>query len=956
LLGEGSVVVEYGDGYVEEGAKVFLEYGSFDMEVIEGIPESTIGEFVVEYWYRDIFGNEYTEYRNVTIEDTTKPIIELGNQCEITIKANSNLDVLSAMVFDNYDGEYPATRDIGNLDIITPGTYIVTYSAVDSNGNIAEPVSQTVHVIYTQPELAVTDISSTNKDVNVKLDLFDPDNILSDYRVVIESGNELYRIDSINKTDINYIISDLQTSTDYVLKFFGTYDLLDGNGEQEMLFSRKTISTRATEMFTFENHPCGPTQYECILFTMLTDNDSVISYSAGELYLNGEFVKSYPFEVGDNTFIVDQLEADTFYELYFTIRYDLLDGNGEQEFTQYYSIQTEPNYLDVTLFECDGTMYLPNQQAACHIALDNPNDYPVYSLNINGFGYNNFKVGSSNTDIYLDIYADASLGENSFEILSLYTMGPQTFINNPTYDYYVIDQVNVSNVDIAPVVDNDSGFMISVSFDQGSYDVDAITINGTRYSTFENENTDEYVTVYHSLITDLGLYEIVVESVEYHNVNGSIVNNIMYVSSTMVVDEINTTYIYDLEDFNNIRFNLDGQYRLMTNIILDNPNWIPIGDFANPFTGVLDGNGYSISGFTRNQIEPTNNYEFFGIFGFVSKGVIHNVNLSGVDVTYYASDSIYFGTLAGYANYSLFRDIGVSGTLNFGGQTNSDYSIGGLVGSGSNAFVERVMSDVTINVSMSGTLVAIGGICGSCNTITKVNAFGDINISPSVNLDHVYVGGISGSVTNMFLSTVESNITVDGAGEVRLGGASGYGTYLDRVKVRGNISSQNASLQQDVGGIVGVSYGSVKDSLFIGNIDVTGMYDSYVGGIVGAARGDIVNSLSIGEISLYMSEPRYGYVGGIAGVQNDGVIMFSLSDTDVSSTIISGYSNDYGAISGKSYSVKSVIRTYFNMNNSFEGRLNNNLGWGFFDNQKAVVELMSELGFSELIWDYSEIG
>ena len=56
------------------------------------------------------------------------------------------------------------------------------------------------------------------------------------------------------------------------------------------------------------------------------------------------------------------------------------------------------------------------------------------------------------------------------------------------------------------------------------------------------------------------------------------------------------TGIYTAEDLNSVRNNLSGKYILMNDINLSSwGEWTPIGTDRAPFTGVFDGNGWSIT-------------------------------------------------------------------------------------------------------------------------------------------------------------------------------------------------------------------------------------------------------------------------------------------------------------------------------------------------------------------------
>ncbi len=112
---------------------------------------------------------------------------------------------------------------------------------------------------------------------------------------------------------------------------------------------------------------------------------------------------------------------------------------------------------------------------------------------------------------------------------------------------------------------------------------------------------------------------------------------------------------------------LDGNYIQMANIDLsDYENWDPIGSNTSSFSGIFNGNGFTISNLTINR--PGTYYQ--GLFGHILHATLDNVALENVNV---AGDK-YTGGLVGYNNASTIAKSYVAGTV-----TGTD-STGGLVG------------------------------------------------------------------------------------------------------------------------------------------------------------------------------------------------------------------------------------------------------------------------------------
>lgn len=127
--------------YVEviDGNKNFVKVSEID--------NTKIGRYKVWYYFKDKAGNEGNAIRNVYVEDTTSPIIELIGDSEIIMNPSIFYFDQGATATDNYDGDLTKKiKKTGFVNPLIPGKYTITYNVTDSNGNEAEPVSRTVIV------------------------------------------------------------------------------------------------------------------------------------------------------------------------------------------------------------------------------------------------------------------------------------------------------------------------------------------------------------------------------------------------------------------------------------------------------------------------------------------------------------------------------------------------------------------------------------------------------------------------------------------------------------------------------------------------------------------------------------------------------------------------------------------------------------------------------------------
>ena len=261
--------------------------------------------------------------------------------------------------------------------------------------------------------------------------------------------------------------------------------------------------------------------------------------------------------------------------------------------------------------------------------------------------------------------------------------------------------------------------------------------------------------------------------------------------------------IYTAEDLYNVRNNLAGNYILMSNVSLSSySRWEPIGDDENPFTGVLDGNGYVISNFSVN-INATESVNT-GLFGYIDGAEIRDLGVtnSQVSVSVECSGShyqnSYVSIIAGRAkddgspifdncyisNSNITIDAIGSVTMNaggFAGNIESYTSVQNIV---------YCVNRANILVESCDATVSVGGFAGDCGALVSfaqcVN-YGDVTLkSDGLKSSGASIGGILGYGGREFYQcvnygtvkgteTVMSTNTVASA-SLKVGGIGGRGT------------------------------------------------------------------------------------------------------------------------------------------------------------------------------------
>lgn len=324
------------------------------------------------------------------------------------------------------------------------------------------------------------------------------------------------------------------------------------------------------------------------------------------------------------------------------------------------------------------------------------------------------------------------------------------------------------------------------------------------------------------------------------------------------------TEIYTLEDLLKIKEALNGHYVLMADLDVSNIDWMPIGNIpeslsgltSDNFTGVIDGNGYTINGLTMTTyFESLNSYGFVGY----NYGTLKNLKLTNVNINITGiKNDVYAGSICGYNSGDIVNCY-VSGKVNISNHSGSYDSI-------------------------------CGGIAGKSNSISMNESFKH-SITDCYNEAEIssanYAGGIVGF--SIYAEPYQKCINAGNVTSKYAGGIVGYsyGDNFYQCKNEGNINGS-----QECGGILGAtmldSYSLFVESSFIqcaniGEISTSNSVDCEAGGIVG-------------EIFSALITDCYNY-GKVSGHRVAGIMGHSY----YTGTIVSNCLNT-GAITGNQYS------------------------------------------------------
>ena len=303
----------------------------------------------------------------------------------------------------------------------------------------------------------------------------------------------------------------------------------------------------------------------------------------------------------------------------------------------------------------------------------------------------------------------------------------------------------------------------------------------------------------------------------------------------------------------------DAYYILTNDIILNDGDsllWTPIGN-VGAFTGVFDGNNYTISGLYENG------QKISGLFALTENATLRNITLENATVLEYEQAFVYTaigGVLVGIAKNTNILNCSVNGMI----EIFSAVSSGGLVG---RCEIDTEVNDTVlikncVNEARVTENECTGGIVGK----TVVNN-GNLVIDNCVNKGYINGWTFSGGmVGNGDFIIKNCNNFGEIISEGTAGGMAGQGGLSCSIVYCFNHESGKVTGGMNTGGIIGTAIKTVISCC--GNAAlITGIDDDeiMVGGISGA-DGTIYNCYNRGDITaIYTTEdPLLIQMGGIS--------------------------------------------------------------------------------------------
>jgi len=254
----------------------------------------------------------------------------------------------------------------------------------------------------------------------------------------------------------------------------------------------------------------------------------------------------------------------------------------------------------------------------------------------------------------------------------------------------------------------------------------------------------------------------------------------------------------------------NARYKVNADLNLNNIKWVGIGTSENPFNGVFNGGGKTITGLNLNA----NTGDLYsGLFNYAGQNsYIYDIRIAEGMTT---SRARYTGAIAGLLQGTIS---GCSSALNIIGT-----NIGGLVGLViNNTGGERIVNSYS-TADLDGKIV--GGLVSEFST--SVNSSTNLYISGYISSSYTtgtltgnVVGGIVGRANALYLANVITTVTIqDVLNESTLGGVVGE---LGFAEINSNSNTnvynvENMILSAKVAVLINSQKNDTKKGLLIGN-------------------------------------------------------------------------------------------------------------------------------------------
>ena len=278
-------------------------------------------------------------------------------------------------------------------------------------------------------------------------------------------------------------------------------------------------------------------------------------------------------------------------------------------------------------------------------------------------------------------------------------------------------------------------------------------------------------------------------------------------------------------------------YYVLGNDITLTKKWTPIGTAANPFSGMFDGYGYTISGLDVSS-------GVSGFFGYAVDSIIGNVNFDSPNVV----GTSHSGVVAGYAYNVIVGLVGING----GSVKSTGGSAGSLIGRYEVVPYETAIFSIYNSSTVSG--YTSSGLIGTvANGSAYTNTSCKVMLVDIMNVGNINFKGFNGNVSKSSLLIGEVNNSI-----VYLYNAIVTGRVLDDELINYNsiIGTYNKATCVTSGDMNNVYYVNGNDSVTNGSSLGIGIKKSVTDLVKSSTYTDWVDFEDTWKYNSYQNIPR----------------------------------------------------------------------------------------------------
>tara|TARA_Y100000389_G_scaffold72022_2_gene68737 strand:+ start:148 stop:8115 length:7968 start_codon:yes stop_codon:yes gene_type:complete len=245
LIGDATYTLLAGEVFTDPGVNVSDNYDTpeninvsssylLNGNSVSELDTSILGNYTITYTANDTYNNVVSVTRQVNIIDNVAPTISLLGDSVIEVLKFETYNEPGYNISDNYDDIASITvRTQGTVITSVAGTYNLSYTAIDSNGNESNTLSRTVIVVDDTPPSVTLKDGNSNITHEVNTDFIDTGVIALDYTGSTISNDNITISYTLNGSSVNNIETNIVNRT-YII----TYTVTDSNNNKTTTITR----------------------------------------------------------------------------------------------------------------------------------------------------------------------------------------------------------------------------------------------------------------------------------------------------------------------------------------------------------------------------------------------------------------------------------------------------------------------------------------------------------------------------------------------------------------------------------------------------------------------------------------------------------------------------------------------------------------------------------------------